>query len=269
MRWPGFRKVRRQVCRRVARRLRDLDLAGVAEYRIYLAKHPDEWERLDGLCRITISRFYRDRGMFDALADAVLPALVRQMRRRGESALRIWSAGCGSGEEPYTLAVVWAMELEPRHPGVRLDIVATDVDARVLHRAREACYAYGTLKRLPDDWRDRAFMSEGDSYRLKPDYRRGIEFLQQDIRVARPRGPFDLVLCRNLVFTYFDDALQRELLTHIGGVMQAGAALVLGAHEALPEPAAGFESWFEQHRIYRKSANAVPTDRDVDTARRR
>ena len=82
MRWPGFRKVRRQVCKRVDRRLRRLGLVGVAAYRAYLDDHPDEWSELDQLCRIPISRFYRDRGVFDLLRDDVLPSLAADTRAR-------------------------------------------------------------------------------------------------------------------------------------------------------------------------------------------
>ena len=84
MRWPGFRKVRRQVCKRVDRRLRRLGLVDVTAYRAYLDDHPDEWSQLDQLCRIPISRFYRDRGVFDLLRDDVLPSLAAAARARDQ-----------------------------------------------------------------------------------------------------------------------------------------------------------------------------------------
>jgi chemotaxis protein methyltransferase CheR len=235
LRWPGFRKVRKQVCKRVDRRMRDLSLASVEEYQVYLEEHPDEWRRLDPLCRITISRFYRDKGVFATLEKEVLPSLLRRARARGDTTLRIWSAGCGSGEEPYTLAVLWAIELQNRFPEASIDIVATDADPDMMRRARDACYKFGSLKDLPEGWRDRAFSREDDDYCLKPDYKHNIEFLEQDIRQEQPKGRFDLVLCRNLAFTYFDDAVQLEVLRSIVGTMRDGAALVLGVHEKLPD----------------------------------
>jgi chemotaxis protein methyltransferase CheR len=90
LRWPGFRKVRRQVIRRIARRIEALQLGDLDHYRRYLEAHAEEWPRLDGCCRITISRFYRDRQVFDALAQAGLPELVRLCRTRG-------NAGSGAG----------------------------------------------------------------------------------------------------------------------------------------------------------------------------
>jgi chemotaxis protein methyltransferase CheR len=234
MRWAGFRKVRRQVCRRVERRRRELGLADLAAYRARLEEDPGEWEALEGLARVTISRFYRDRGVWEFLGAEVLPALA------GSNGLRAWSAGCGSGEEPYTLALVWDS----------LEILATDVDARLLARAREACYPASSLKELPERLRAKAF-DEGRC--LRPERRRAVTFLQHDVRDSPPPGPFHLVLCRNLVFTYHDAACQREACRRFAAVMQPGAALVLGAHETLPDGAEAFEAWSETHRVYRRA----------------
>ncbi len=254
MRWPGFRKVRRQVCKRVDRRIRELGLANVEDYCAWLAEHAGEWAQLDALCRITISRFYRDRAVFDTLAGQVLPALTEAARQRGDRLLRVWSAGCGSGEEPYTLALIWHAKLRPRFSGIDIDIIATDADPNMLRRARAARYGSGSLKELPKSLRRRSFTRHDDTYCLEPAYQRGVRFVQQDIREQQPDGPFDLVLCRNLVFTYFDAERQCELLPRIVSVMRAGAALVLGAHEQLPATAHGLGAWFGQQAIYRRAS---------------
>jgi chemotaxis protein methyltransferase CheR len=252
MRWPGFRKVRRQVCKRLDRRIRDLRLSDVAEYRDFLEGHADEWVHLDSLCRITISRFYRDKGLFAVLAKEVLPILARIARERDDSVLRIWSAGCGSGEEPYTLAALWTIQLQSQFPEMGIDIVATDADFGMIRRALEARYKFSSLKDLPESWCSKVFTREDDTFCVKPAYKREIEFLEQDIRQQQPGGRFDLVLCRNLVFTYYDDALQRRLLRRIAATMHDGAALVLGAHERLPESAQELSVWIEKQHIYRK-----------------
>ncbi len=252
MRWAGFRRVRRQVCKRIDRRMTALGLDHIDEYQDYLETHADEWVTLDSLCRITISRFGRDRGVFRTLADAVLPELGRGISARGGEALRAWCAGCASGEEAYSLAILWQTEIEPRFPGVQLEIIATDSDARMLERAKEARYAFGSLKELPESLRTRAFTREDGSYRLDSAFRGDVTFLEQDVREAMPEGRFDLVLCRNLVFTYFDDRLQAETLDRIVDAMEDGAALVIGIHEDLPEETGRLERWFDKERIYRK-----------------
>lgn len=256
MRWPGFRKVRKQVCKRIDRRIRELGLAGVREYKAYLGAHGEEWPQLDSLCRVTISRFCRDREVCANLAEAVLPSLAAAARERGDNTLRVWSAGCASGEEPYTLAILWNVELRPRFPGMAIDITATDSDSGMLRRAREARYAFGSLKALPADLRHRVFARQDDMYCLLPEYRRSVTFLEQDIRERQPEGMFDLVLCRNLVFTYFDDELQHRILSRIVSLLHDGGALVIGMHERLPQVIAKLSPWLEKDGIYRKRRNS-------------
>jgi len=112
-RWPGFRKVRAQVCKRIDRRCKALGLAGPRAYRDYLEQHPAEWEPLDRLCPITISTFYRDKAVFDFLGTALLPHLAQDSQRLTARDLRALSIGCASGEEPYTLRLVWHFHVAP------------------------------------------------------------------------------------------------------------------------------------------------------------
>ncbi len=223
-RWPGYRKVRRQVCRRARRRAAELHLHNLAAYRTHLEAHDDEWAALDALTHVTISRFYRDRGVFGFLETTLLPAIARP------GVLRAWSAGCASGEEPYTLAIVWELALAARFPDTELEVLATDVEPAVLERARAARYAPGSLRELPEAWRSEAF----DGERLKERFRRPVTVARHDLRDPAPEGPFDLVLCRNVAFTYFDEPAQRALLNRLAAVMRPGAVLVVGAHERLP-----------------------------------
>ena len=234
LRWPGFRRVRGQVCKRIARRIRELGLPDVATYRARLERVPEEWSRLDVLCRITISRFYRDRAVFDHLGEVVLPALARAAVARADSRLRCWSAGCGSGEEPYSLKLLWTFRLNAGFPGVSLELVATDADRHLLARAARGCYPRGALRELPSAWLQRAFAREHEEWCLRPAFRQGICFLCQDLRSVQPEGPFDLVLCRNLAFTYFDAAQQRRTLSDIAARMRPGAALIVGKGEKPP-----------------------------------
>jgi hypothetical protein len=137
-RWAGFRKARRRVAKRPGRRLRAL--ADLDAYRRWLEAHPDEWAELDALLGIPISRFWRDRGVFESIERDVLPALADAARAAGRTALDAWSAGCASGEEPYTLAILWRERLQRAYPQLELRIVATDNDAWLLERARVGCY---------------------------------------------------------------------------------------------------------------------------------
>lgn len=257
LRWEGFRKVRATVCKRVRRRLRELDLPDVAAYRRHLEAVSGEWPVLDGLCRIPISRLYRDRGVFDCLAEEVLPACARNAAAEGRP-LRCWSAGCASGEEAVTLRLLWDLRLAADFPATRLEIVASDVDPVLLRRAARGCYSAGALKDLPADLRA-AFVSTGEEWCLKPAHLGGIDYRCEDLRTDWPAGPFDLVLCRNLAFTYFDAALQRAVLSQIAVRLRPAGVLVLGRHEALPRPH-GFVPWRSGINIFRRRAGETAHD---------
>ena len=254
MRWPGFRKVRGQVCKRITRRMAELSIDEISDYRNYLGQCKDEWRVLDKLCQVTISRFCRDRLMHRFLARAVLPDLARQVRRQGENNLKVWSVGCGSGEEPFTIALIWRLNMQSQFPGLSLRLVATDANPAMRQRVAAARYAYSSVKNLPADWLDIAFTRDESSYCLKPEFRGDLQFLQQDVRQENPAEIFDLVLCRNLVFTYYEEGLQRSILDRVQAALKPGGALVIGIHECLPEGAAGFSEWSSKLRIYRKTS---------------
>jgi chemotaxis protein methyltransferase CheR len=253
--WPGYRKVRRQVCKRISRRIRELGLADTAAYRSHLESHAGEWQALAALCTIPISRFYRDREVFDALGGRVLPALAAAARERGARRLECWSAGCASGEEPYTLAIQWRMALAARFPEIDLHVLGTDIDARLLERARAACYRPGSLAALPAAWCDQAFERRGSLLCLREAFRAGVELERQHLLAVLPQRQFDLVLCRNLAFTYFDAGRARLALERLASRLRGGGALVVGIHERLPQPAAQFEPWPGCRAVYRRRAD--------------
>jgi chemotaxis protein methyltransferase CheR len=253
LRWAGFRKVRRQLCRRLRRRVKQLALPDLDAYRLYLDAHPQEWSVLDSLTPITISRFYRDAEVFSVLEHEVLPALAAAATTDARDGLRAWSAGCASGEEPYTLALIWRETLAPRFPALRLEVLATDLDAAMLRRAREATYDASSLRDLPAHLRDRGFTSRGGRYSLRPEYRELVSVLHHDLRHPAPAEPFDLVLCRNIAFTYLAAAGQRTALARLTGALRTGGTLAIGLHEPLPEPHRGLTPWPHTRAIFRRA----------------
>jgi chemotaxis protein methyltransferase CheR len=255
LRWPGFRKVRGQVRKRIGRRITELALDNLRDYRLFLDGHPEEWPHLDNLCRITISRFFRDRGVFSAISDTVLPDLAAQVASRGRDLLRCWSCGCASGEEPYSLALIWQMALVGRFPSLSMTIVGTDADPVMLQRAREAHYPAGCLKELPAKWRKQAFLSGPTGHlSLKAEYKKIVSFLNQDVRSTAPMGRFHLIMCRNLAFTYFDLATQEKILGVFAEHLEPSGALVIGCHEKLPPQAeTTLAPWGAEKNIFRKT----------------
>lgn len=252
LQWAGFRKVRRQVCKRIQRRIQAIDLADIHAYQELLATDEKEWRKLNELCRITISRFFRNREVFDYLGSNVLPTLAHDRVAAGDANLRVWSAGCGSGEEPYSLGLLWDFQLKAEFPDLRFCITATDSDPALLERADNACYPGGCLKEIPTKWIKMAFEKRAERYCIRPGYKKRVQFLQQDLRHDAPDGFFNLILCRNLVFTYFDEPLQRHMCRKLIGALAPGGAMVIGRKEVLPENGSALGVWSEACRIYQR-----------------
>ena len=251
--WPGYRKVRRQAYKRIQRRLQSLDLPSLADYRTYLESHHEEWTVLDSCCWISISRFYRDKSVFQFLEQEVLPSLARQAQTRGDRVLRCWSVGCASGEESYSLSLLWKLKLQVQFPTVRVLILATDIDDQAIARAQQGCYPPSSLKDLPESWRTQGFDPAVEGFRIKPEFQEPLTFLVQDIRQASPEETFHVILCRYVAFTYFDVPLQSNTLRRLVERMGAGSALVIGSKEQLPDGESGLIPWSEKEGVYRRA----------------
>ncbi len=251
MRWNGFKRVRRQVCKRIDRRIDQLGLADVSEYRNYICSHRQEWKHLYSLCTVTITRFYRDIGIFDCLKEEVLPHLALACEGR---AIKCWSGGCASGEEPYSLAIIWKIVHEQKFPRTGFKVVATDITPALLQRAEKACYKSGVLRNLPRNWTSKAFIRKEDgSYCLKEEIKRLVSFRLHDIKRPMKDAPFNLIMCRNLAFTYFDKVLQLRLVKKLARELEQDGILVIGSHEDLPRGwKQYFSTWPGQRKIFRK-----------------
>ena len=218
--------------RRIAVRMRACGVHTYEDYRMLLKRSPSEYERLRDALTINVTRFYRNAETWNLIRRDVLPALFD--RRRGE--VRVWSAGCSSGEEPYTLAVLAADHLDRAGRGEelsRLTIDATDIDRASLDRARAAGYRSEGLTEMPDDLARPYFEPAGDERRVIDRVRRRVQVRALDLsREAPLRTDYDLILCRNVVI-YFDRAMQERLFQTFTGALAPGGYLVLGKVETL------------------------------------
>jgi chemotaxis protein methyltransferase CheR len=255
LRWEGFRKVRGQVCKRIDRRLNELNLPDITAYRQHIKAHAEEWELLDEMCRITISRFYRDRRVYDHIGAQVLPRLATIALEQSDKTIRCWSAGCASGEEPYGLNILWKTYADPSDPlGLKMTITATEALKAMIERCRRGIYPSSSIKDLPEKLLGIAFERRDDTFALRDQYREGIAFIRQDLRREAPAGMFHLIMCRNLAFTYFEDQLQEDIFYIINQHLVPGGFLAIGVHESLPvqmknyTPAAGISCIYEKSR---------------------
>ncbi len=248
---------RRNIRRRIARRMESAGIHDFTRYAELVRRDPAEREALRSLLVVTISRFFRNAKVFRLLSREVLPRLVARGRP-----VDAWSAGCASGEEPYSLRIAWD-EIPGEKPSLR--ILATDIDGASLARAAAGRYPESSLREVPEALRRRHFAREGDAYRLRDEVVRAVSFRTMDLLGDAAPGRFDLILCRNAAFTYFGPQERRTVAAMFAAALAEGGYLVLGRTENLPgEAAALFAPAFPAEKIYARrdrSGAAVPEDR--------
>lgn len=231
---------------RLARRLRALRLPDYAAYCELLRADPErELGELASAISTNVTSFFREPHHFDLLADKLLPDWLAR-KRRSEDRLRIWSAGCSTGEEPYAIAIVLAEALE-RHGLRQVDakILATDISPRALAAARSGVYAADKLDGISES-RRRRWTIEGTGEQtghvsMHPRLRELISVRPLNLMHEWPmRGPFDAIFCRNVVI-YFDQPSKQRLFRRFADMLPAGGHLFLGHSESMHGADAGFE----------------------------
>jgi chemotaxis protein methyltransferase CheR len=219
---------------RLGRRLRALGLSSFSEYCRLLESSNGEPERHMLVNAITTNHtaFFREPHHFDALVKSVLPTIADgQSKRNGR--LRIWSAGCSTGEEPYTLAMVLC-EQQSMLPDWDIKILATDLDTNVVAHARAGLYDADRLKSIPANYQNKYVTVEPDGRALMGDALRSmISFAPLNLLESWPmKGPFDVIFCRNVVI-YFDKPTQRRLFDRQAEMLKPDGWLIIGHSESL------------------------------------
>ena len=216
--------------RRVRLRMSQVHVATIADYITFLDQNPSEHRALIDTILINITRFFRDPEAWDALRDTVLPRLLETARASG--AMRIWSAGCSSGEEPYTVAMLLADHLGKDNGDLDIKIYGTDIDEDALLTARTGLYRLEALKDVPRDYLERYFVPEGQMYRFRRELRKWCIFGRHDLTQDPPLSHIDLLVCRN-VLIYFDADLQDRILPRFSYAVRERGDLFLGRSEAM------------------------------------
>jgi chemotaxis protein methyltransferase CheR len=214
--------------RRIAVRVRARGLADADAYVELLRRDEAELDALLAALTIHVSQFFRNPSMFAELEARVLPELLERARAEGRP-LRLWSVGCASGEEPYSLALLLD-GLAP--PGSQADILGTDVSAAILERARAGLYEPQRLAEVPPAVRARYFEPQGRDLRLAEPIRRMVRFERHNVLTAPEFPPADLIICRN-VMIYFSAPEQEKILARFAAALSPGGFLVLGKAEML------------------------------------
>ncbi|MDP9204480.1 MAG: protein-glutamate O-methyltransferase CheR [Gemmatimonadota bacterium] len=239
--------------RRFAVRMRAKGASSHSEYARILDTDPREYDRLVRSLTINVTKFFRNWEMFSVLDQKVIPALWE----RGERELRVWSAGCSSGEEPYSVGILMDKSAAETNQLSRLQsvsIVGTDIDTNCLAEADRACYADSAIGDTPAELRERYFPLVAGMYTMRPEVRRLVTFQVRDLLSSPP--PFEsvhLLVCRNVVI-YFEREAQDALFTEFHRALAPGGFLVLGKVETLLGAARGmFSPVNARERIFRKT----------------
>lgn len=238
--------------RRIAVRMRAKGTLSHTEYAGILDADPGEYDRLVRSLTINVTKFFRNWDTFSVVQQKVIPALWE----RGEPELRVWSAGCSSGEEPYSVAILMhkhAAETNERSQLASLSIVGTDIDEHSLGAAENALYGQTALGDTPAELRERYFPESAGLFTMLPEVRRLVTFQRSDVLRSKP--PFEdihLVVCRNVII-YFEREAQDALFAAFHRALAPGGFLVLGKVETLLGAARGlFSPVNARERIFRK-----------------
>ncbi len=247
--------------RRLASRRVACGAADFTGYLLALEKSPEEMDALLDALTINVSGFFRDPLVFDVLEKQVIPILLQEKNVSGDRYLRVWSAGCASGEEPYSLAVLLRETPILSSTDMVVRIFGTDIDTEALRKAARGYYTDESIKNVRFGFFQKYFLPSGEGYLLSPDIQRMVSLSYHDLMSDRGESPsesvygdFDLVLCRNFLI-YLDMESQAEVLAKLDRAIRPGGFLVLGEAESL-EPAAmkrNYRQWGHFCKIYRKS----------------
>ncbi|MEU6115448.1 CheR family methyltransferase [Streptomyces sp. NPDC047117] len=240
---------RSSLTRRIRKRMTDVEVGSYADYRDMLETSAEEFNALFNTILINVTSFFRDADAWTYLQREVLPDLVSQATPGDE--IRVWSAGCSTGEEAYSLAIMLAETLGVDEALERVKIYATDVDEEALRDARAGLYPAKALESLSPELRDKYFVENGTQFSLRSDLRRRVIFGRHDITRDAPISRLSLLVCRNTLM-YFNVEAQTQIVDRFHFALKEGGFLFLGKAEMLLNDADRFEVLSMRQRVFRR-----------------
>jgi two-component system, chemotaxis family, CheB/CheR fusion protein len=240
--------------RRFRRRMDALGCSGYSDYLDYLEVHPEEFEQLFDMLLINVTEFFRDPPAWQHLADEVLPDVLAAKPPNGQ--FRVWSAGCATGQEAYTVAMILAESLGEAAYRERVKIYATDVDEDALTTARLAVYSPKELESVPEAFREKYFERADQRMAFRKDLRRSVIFGRNNLVSDAPISRLDLLVCRNTLM-YFTAETQGRILRHFHFALADHGAMLLGRSEMMISHRDVFTAIDLKKRTFRKREGFV------------
>lgn len=242
---------RATVLRRIERRLHVTGQADLAAYLHYLEQYPAESRALLADMLIGVTNFFRDREAFEALERHVLPQLVCERDpAEGADEIRVWSAGCSTGEEAYSLAMLVCEQLALEQRSHKVQVFATDLDERAIGIARSGSYPEAIVTDVPPSRLRQFFLKEDQHYRVRKEVREKVLFARHNLLSDPPFSQIDLIVCRNLLI-YLDREVQRDILQMFHFALRPGGYLFLGSSESADMASELFAPVDKRNRIFR------------------
>jgi two-component system CheB/CheR fusion protein len=242
------------LARRIQKRMDAVGQPSFAEYREYLERHPTEFATLFNTILINVTRFFRDPAAWDSVRTQAIPQIVAG--KHPEGPIRAWSAGCASGEEAYSIAMLFAEELGTEEFGKRVKIYATDLDEDALNVARHAAYTDRQVEGVPQDLLERYFEQTDGFYLFRKDLRRQVIFGRHDLISDAPISRVDLLACRNTLM-YLNAETQARVLARLHFALNDEGYLLLGRAETLMTQTGTFVPVDLKRRLSRKVATGA------------
>ncbi|MBW4688459.1 MAG: PAS domain S-box protein [Komarekiella atlantica HA4396-MV6] len=249
---------RSTLMRRVRKRIQLLSIESFGDYLDYLEVYPEEFNCLFNTILINVTGFFRDTCAWEYLAEHVLSNIIR--KKQNTDQIRIWSAGCSSGEEAYTLAILMAEMLGAEEFRQRVKIYATDVDEEALNQARQAVYSAKDVQAVSNELRQKYFELVGNRYVFRQDLRRSVIFGRHDLLQDAPISRLDLLVSRNTLM-YFNSEAQGRILARFHFALNDAGYLFLGKAEMLLMHSSLFTPIDLKNRIFTKISSVNMRDR--------
>ncbi|MEH1880863.1 CheR family methyltransferase [Nostoc sp.] len=249
---------RSTVMRRVSKRMQSLTIENFEGYLDYLEVYPEEFNYLFNIILINVTTFFRDSSAWEYIGEQILPNLIKN--KKTSEQIRIWSAGCASGEEAYTLAMLTGEILGVEEFRQRVKIYATDVDEDALKHARLALYSAKDIQTVPDELRQKYFEIVGNHYVFRQDLRRSVIFGRHDLLQDAPISRLDLLVSRNTLM-YFNSETQGRILARFHFALNDNGYLFLGKAEMLLMHSNLFIPLELKNRIFTKVSSVNIRDR--------
>ena len=250
---PGT--LQRRIERRMA--MAAIESDGIEHYLKILGDNAEELDLLQKDLLINVTSFFRDPKVFDVLAEEVVSELVH--RQSSDQPLRIWIAGCSTGEETYSLAILFREAISEAKSNVKLQVFASDIDADAVASAREGFYPQAIEAEVSPERLARFFSKEDHGYRVSPELRASVVFTVQDVLADPPFSRLDLVSCRNLLI-YLRPEAQARVLSAFHFALREGGILLLGSSETVDASDGRFEVISKAGRIFRHVGRSRPGD---------